>query len=152
MDFSSWDLITCNMSDNWNLMSSMIAYKAISVFTSHTYLTHLRRTFSDLHNGTSWFIVQVKSSPYSVFLNHFVCKSSFKIRKQLVAAIATLKRWCVVGLRTAKQRARERIPKAIGLRQSLTKFSVFIRLYSITRKKELWITDFFLGIRQIFPG
>ena len=140
IDFSSWDLVTCNMSC---LQSDLRIHK------SHLFDTSAKDFH--LHNGTSWFIVQVKSSPYSVFLNHFVCKSSFKLRKQLVAATATLKRWCVVGLRTAKQRTRERIPKAIGLRHSLS-FLSFIRLYSITRKKELWISDFFLWIRQIFPG
>jgi len=63
-----------------------------------------------------------------VFLNHFVCKSSFKHRKQLVAATVTLKRWCAVELRTAKQRTGERIPKPVSLRQSVTKF--FCLLYA----------------------
>ena len=63
-----------------------------------------------------------------MFLNHFVCKSSFKLRKQRVAATVTLKRWCAVELRTAKQRTGERIPKPVSLRQSVTK--VFYLLYA----------------------
>ena len=64
-----------------------------------------------------------------MLLNHFVCKSSFKLRrKQLVAVIATLKRWCAVELHTAKQRTGERITKPVSLRQSVTKF--FCLLYA----------------------
>ena len=63
-----------------------------------------------------------------MFLNHFVCKSSFKLRKQRVAATVTLKRWCAVELRTAKQRTGERIPKPVSLRQSVTTF--FCLLYA----------------------
>ena len=72
-------------------MSSMIAYKAISVFTSHTYLAHLRRTFTYIMALPDLSPIG-KSSPYSVFLNQIVRKSSYELLKQLVAAIATLKR------------------------------------------------------------
>ena len=57
-----------------------------------------------------------------MFLNHFVCKSSFKLRKQRVAATVTLKRRCAVELRTAKQRTGERIPKSVWDNQYLRFF------------------------------